>query len=90
MKSKAEGIPAVRKLRSAGLGYQTNPHSSDAQDIEDRYGDIVENVQGVLNLFADGLYNYHNWLQKSGYASPEADRRSRDKLLRYRKYYLGF
>lgn len=55
-KQSRDSIPALRIIRPAGIPVRTNPYTTDAQDIEDRYGDIVEEVGGVANLAADGLY----------------------------------
>lgn len=61
--SKAETYPQHRQIRILGVPVKTNPHSADAQDIEDRYGDLVEEVAGVGNIGADALYTIYKWLQ---------------------------
>lgn len=54
-----KGLPHVYDESSiaAGKDFAKNPWWSDAQKVEDRYGDIVENIGGVANLIADWYYS---------------------------------
>lgn len=40
-----------------GVPYRTNPHFTDAQTIQDRYGELVESAYGAITVPADALYN---------------------------------
>lgn len=40
-----------------GVPYRTNPHFSDAQAIQDRYGELAESLYGGITVPADFLYN---------------------------------
>lgn len=40
-----------------GVPYRTNPHFSDAQTIQDRYGELVESAYGAVTVPADFLWN---------------------------------
>lgn len=59
IKQQRDTIPATAIIRPAGIPLRTNKYTTDAQDIEDRYGDIVEEVGGIANLGADGLYTLY-------------------------------
>lgn len=49
------GQPASGVTKVAGVPVKHNPGWSDAQDVEDRYGDLVQMVYGAGVLGADGL-----------------------------------
>lgn len=70
IKQKPSTAPAVEKLRVGGLPVRTNPYMSDAQDIEDRYGEAVSDyVVGPLNTIGDGAYTvYRKFKDNQGYA----------------------
>lgn len=40
-----------------GLPYKTNPFFSDAQTIQNRYGELAESIYGGVTIPADALYN---------------------------------
>lgn len=44
-------------LKIAGLSVSKNPGWSDAQDVQDRYGDLIENVYGLGVVAADTWHN---------------------------------
>lgn len=50
----------------AGRTWLHNPYFSDAQKVEDRYGDIAEELYGLVNLLSDAGYNWY----KSPYWGP--------------------
>lgn len=49
------GQPASGVTKVAGVPVKHHPGWSDAQDVEDRYGDLVQMVYGAGVLGADGL-----------------------------------
>lgn len=55
IRQQRDVVPATAISRPVGVPLRTNRHTMDAQDVEDRYGDIVEEVAGIANLGADGL-----------------------------------
>lgn len=55
IETKKDTFPAHETIRF-GVPIRTNPYFADAQHIEDRYGDVVEEISGVANLGADALY----------------------------------
>lgn len=54
-----------RPKLSAGEKWDTNPWWVNAEDVEKRYGDLVQELYGVGTLMADGWYNipkgYFTW-----------------------------
>lgn len=55
IKQAPDTMPAKAIIRPAGIPLNTNPRFSDAQDVEDRYGETVSDwVVGPLNLLGDG------------------------------------
>lgn len=52
-------------LREAGIRQPVNPNWSDAQTFQDRYGEIMENVYGIANLFADKHYQRKKHFDKN-------------------------
>lgn len=76
----ADTIPAKARIRPAGVKLYTNPWTSDAQDVEDRYGETVSDwVVGPGNLIADGLY--------TGYIGSRSNRRSHVGAPKYKYYW---
>lgn len=53
--------PQLMKGLNVGVGMNTNPHFSDAQSYEDRYGEVGGSALGLGNIPADIIYN---WLFK--------------------------
>lgn len=52
-------------LREAGIRQPVNPNWSDAQTFQDRYGELMENVYGIGNLFADKHYQRQQHFNKN-------------------------
>ena len=53
IKQQPDTASKFKRIRPLGMRLYTNPRFSDAEDIETRYGDAGENIQGVSNFFAD-------------------------------------
>lgn len=62
MESTAESIPETRSIRPLGMRLNTNPKFSDAESLENRYGNLVEGVGGIVNLGADMWHTGYPWL----------------------------
>lgn len=60
-------VGAPGNLMFHGASWDTNPETSNAQLIQDRYGDVVENLYGLGVLGSDVLFNAPS---KSGSATP--------------------
>lgn len=56
IKQQADTIPETARLRPFGIKLYTNPWLSDAQNLENRYGDMAEEVGGLANLAGDVGY----------------------------------
>lgn len=55
IKQKPDTMPATGIIRPAGVPLKTNKYLSDAQDVEDRYGETVSDwIIGPANLAVDG------------------------------------
>lgn len=68
----ASGTPLTGPVAGSALTFHgnpwdTNPETSDAQLIQDRYGDLIETLYGVGVLGSDVLYNAPS---KSGASTP--------------------
>lgn len=61
------GGKEVMELKGFGGVMKKNPNWSDAQDVEDRYGNIVESVYGLGALVGDAYHNYGRWLGPSSW-----------------------
>lgn len=65
IETKDDTYPAVKNLRVGGVPLQTAPWMSDAQDMEDRYGESISDwVGGPLNLIADSVYSAYKGFRK--------------------------
>lgn len=53
IKQQPDTASKFARIRPFGMKLYTNPYWSDAEDVETRYGDVVQNIQGVGNFFAD-------------------------------------
>lgn len=84
IKQQRDVIPATAISRPAGIPLRTNPYTMDAQDVEDRYGDIVEEAGGIANLGADGLYTLWQ-MYKDKPLVRALFRDTRTKMDRYRR-----
>lgn len=71
----------------AGEKWPTNPHWVNAEDVEKRYGDLVQELYGAGVLAADTWHNWNNWSRARDTRAND-DRRYR-KLSRYRDYLSG-
>lgn len=65
LKQQLDTMPASQMARPVGVPLRTNKYTSDAQDMEDRYGDIVEEITGIGNLGADALYTMYKWIEQN-------------------------
>lgn len=62
IKQNADTIPKHNRMRIGGLRLYTNPHMSDAEDIETRYGDFAEKFAVIPNLAGDVYWTgKHYW-----------------------------
>lgn len=68
IKSKPDTYPAVQNLRLAAVPLKTMPWMTDAQDLEDRYGEAVSDwVAGPLNVLGDiGYSGYRFFKDRQG------------------------
>lgn len=66
-------------IREAGIRKGVNPNWSDAQTIQDRYGEFLENFYGIGNMFADKHYQRQQHFDKNmrPYFKLESDGRYR-------------
>lgn len=62
--------PQFTKSISAGVPIKTNPHFSDAQSYEDRYGEVGGSILGLLNMPADLLETIIDSLEQSMQRDP--------------------
>lgn len=84
IKQQFDTIPATAIIRPAGVPLKTNPYTTDAQDLEDRYGDVIEEVGGVANMGADGLYTLWQMYKDKPWVR-SLFRDTRTKMDRYRR-----
>lgn len=56
IKQTPDDMPETARIRPGGLSLKTNPYFSDAEKVENRYSNVVENVAGAVNLLADMGY----------------------------------
>nr|QJB18935.1 MAG: DNA pilot protein [Microvirus sp.] len=59
LENQNEAIPKHKTARTGGLRLDHAPWSSDAEDIETRYGDTAEELQGAANIVSDAGYTLH-------------------------------
>lgn len=69
-----------------GVPYRTNPHFSDAQAIQNRYGELAESLYGGVSGPADALYNARS---TRGFTRPHADESYRYRRNFSRAEYVG-
>lgn len=67
IKQQPDTMPAAGIVRPGGIPLRTNKYLSDAQDVEDRYGETISDwVVGPFNLAVDGAGNaisaYRRWV----------------------------
>lgn len=68
IKQQPDVAPQFGQTRFMGVPLKTNPWMMDAEHGEQRYGEIAEQAQGVLNLPADIIYTlYQRWPEISRY-----------------------
>lgn len=56
IKQTPDDAPALAQFRPGGVHLKTNPYFADAQKVEDRYGNIAEEIGGLAAFIGD-LYH---------------------------------
>lgn len=56
IKQAPDDAPSLAQFRPGGIPLRTNPYFADAQKVEDRYGNIAEEIAG-LGAFIGDLYH---------------------------------
>lgn len=59
LEQTAESLPETRGIRLAGIPLRTNPYSSDAESVENRYGNTAEAIGGAVNIPLDLAYTLY-------------------------------
>lgn len=56
IKQQPDTAPKHNRIRPVGIRLYTNPWMTDAEDLETRYGNVVENLGGIANVVGDAAY----------------------------------
>lgn len=56
IKQQPDTASKFARIRPGGIRLYTNPWMSDAEDLETRYGNAVENIGGIANVIGDSTY----------------------------------
>lgn len=72
-----------RPKLKAGVDWPTHPDFVNAEDVEKRYGDLVQELYGMSVLGADSWRNWNDWAARQ---SRDHGASSRRKLDRYWQY----
>lgn len=56
IKQQADTAPKHNRIRPVGIRLYTNPWMTDAEDLETRYGNVIENLGGIANVVGDAAY----------------------------------
>lgn len=58
IKQTPDDMPETARIYPMGIPMKTNKNFSDAEKVENRYSNVVENISGLVNLLADAEYTY--------------------------------
>lgn len=72
-----------RPKLKAGADWGTHPQWVNAEDIEKRYGDVVQEIYGIGTLGADTWHNWENWAKSQTAAHGVNNRRKLDRYYNY-------
>lgn len=91
LKQAHSTVPSKALIRPFGYRLRTNPYFSDAQDVEDRYGDseVGSSIQYLVNMGADHLYSLRRYLEDRSIARDKLGgslRRSLNKYIDERRF----
>lgn len=63
IKQKPDDMPEVARIYPFGIPMKTRPGFSDAETVQNRYANVIENIAGLVNFLADAEYTYSPMLK---------------------------